>query len=135
MDSEKAWYWIAVAVLAAFTINNFAARHHDDARCLASRSVAAIEQVSSDATRVMAIAETLLDRSESSFDHSQMALAGMQTRLSSAQCVLARHEAALARVQAEHSRLLAMQQLRSTMICPRQNLRMAVPQPPPDGTI
>jgi len=135
MDSEKAWYWIALAVLAVFTANNFAVRHRDDARCVASRSVAAIEQVSSHATRVMAIAETLLGRSEARFDHSQMALAGVQARLSSAQCVLARHEAALARVQAQHSRLLAMQQLRSTVICPRQNLRMAVPQPPPDGTI
>jgi hypothetical protein len=138
MASEKAWYWIAVAVLAAFAINNFAARHQNEVRCLASRSLAAIEQVSGHGTRVIEMAEMMLRRGEPRFDRAQLALDSVQTRLASAQCVLARHQATLAWVQAEHARTEAMQQLRSTMILPRQDLRMAIPEPPSmrmDGTI
>jgi hypothetical protein len=130
MGSEKASYWIAVAVLAVFAINNFVVRHQNGVRCLTGRSLAAIEQVSGHGTGIMEMAEMVLGRGESRFVHTQMVLGGVQTQLASAQCVLARHEAALAWVQAEHSRLLAMQQLRSTMICPRQNVRLAIPEPP-----
>jgi hypothetical protein len=49
--------------------------------------------------------------------------------------VIACHEAAFARVQAEHARMVAMQQLRSTVVCPRQNLRMDITQSQRDGTI
>jgi len=138
MASEKAWYWIAVAVLAVFAINNFAARHQNEVRCLASRSLAAIEQVSGHGTRVIEMAEMMLRRGEPRFDHTQLALDSVQTRLASAQCVLARHQATLAWVQAEHARMEAMQHLRSTMILPRQDLRMAIPELPSmrmDGTI
>lgn len=138
MASEKAWYWIAVAVLAVFAINNFAARHRNEVHCLASRSLAVIEQVSGQGTRVIEMAETMLRRGEPRFDHTQLALDSVQTRLASAQCVLARHQATLAWVQAEHARMEAMQHLRSTMILPRQDLRMAIPELPSmrtDGTI
>jgi hypothetical protein len=138
MGSEKAWYWIAVAVLAVFAINNFAARHQGEVRCLASRSLAAIEQNSGRLGRVIAMTELTLGRGETRFDHAQMAMDGMQVRLASAQTVLVRHEAALARVQAEHARLEAMQQLSRKVICPRQNLRIVIPSPPvmrTDGTI
>ena len=130
MDSEKAWYWIAVSALALIIGNNFAARHKDEVRCLVSRSLGTVEQVSRHGTGVIEMAEMVFGRGESRFDHAQMALDGVQTRLASAQCVLARHEAAFARVQAEHARMEAMQQLNRTMICPRQNLRLAIPQSP-----
>jgi hypothetical protein len=138
MGTEKALYWMAVCVLALLVSNNFAARHMGEVRCLASRSLAAVEQVSGHAGRVVAMAEMTLGRGESRFDHAQMAVDRMQTRLASAQCVLARHQAAFARVQAEHARLEAMQELRSTVICPRPNLRIVIPEMPAmrtDGTI
>ena len=138
MGSEKAWYWMAVGLLALLVSNHFAARHMSDVRCVVGRSLSAVEQVSGHASRVVAIAEMMMGRGESRFDHGQMALAGVQTRLASAQCVLARHQAAFARVQAEHERMLAMQQLRGTAICPRQNLRIVIPERPSmrtDGTI
>jgi hypothetical protein len=138
MGSEKALYWIAVGVLALLVSNRFAARHTGDVRCLASRSLAAVEQVSGHGSRVMAMAEIMLGRGESRFDHAQMAVDGVQTRLASAQCALARHQAAFARVQAEHARLDAMQELRSTVICPRPNLRIVIPERPAmrmDGTL
>jgi hypothetical protein len=138
MGSEKAWYWITVAVLAVFGINHFAARHQNDVRCLASRSLAAVEQDSGQLGRVIAMAELMLGRGETRFDHAQMALDGVQTRLASAQTVLVRHEAAFALAQAEHARMEAMQDLSRTVVCPRQNLRMVIPAPPAmptDGTI
>ena len=128
MGSEKAWYWTAVAVLALLVSNHLAARHKGDVRCLGRRSLFAVEQVSGHAGRVMAMAEMMLGRGESRFDTAQMAVDGVQTRLALAQCALARHEAAFARVQAEHERMVAMQQLRSTMVCPRQNLRIVIPE-------
>jgi hypothetical protein len=112
MGSEKARYWIAVGVLALFVSNNFAARHEDEVRCQASRSVAAVEQVSGHATRLMAMAEMMLGRGEIRFVRTQTAMAGAQARLASVPSVIARHEAALARVQAGHARMVEMEQLR-----------------------
>jgi hypothetical protein len=138
MGSEKAWYWIAVGVLALLVSNNFAARHTGDVRCVASRSLSAVERVSGHASRVVVMAEMMLGRGGSRFDHAQMAVDGVQTRLVLAQNVLARHEAAFARVQAEHERMVAIEELRGTVICPRPNLRIVIPEPPAmrmDGTI
>jgi hypothetical protein len=135
MGTEKAGYWIAVGVLALFVSNNFAARHQGDVRCLASRSLAALEQVSGRAPRLMAIAETMLGRSETRFAQTQTKLARVQTRLASAQTVIASHEAAFAKLQSERARMVAMEQLNRAVICPRTNLRMEIPALARDGTI
>jgi hypothetical protein len=135
MVFEKAAYWIAVGVLALFVSNQFSARHEDGVRRLASRSLAVIEQVSGDATGFMAKAETMLGRGETRFAQTQTTLACAQTRLASLQTLMASHEAALARVQAEHARMSAMPQLHGTVVCARERLRLAIPQPSRDGTI
>jgi len=135
MVFEKAAYWIAVGVLALFVSNNVASRHGAEVRCLADRSLAAVEQVSGHAARFIGMAEMMLGRGETRFVQAQTTLAGAQTRMASVESVMASHEAALARVEAEHARMIAVQQLRATVVCPRQNLRMAVPQPLRDGTI
>jgi hypothetical protein len=135
MGSEKASYWIAVSLLALFVSNNFTTRHEDEIRCLAARSLAAVERVSAHATGFVAMAETMLSRGETSFGRPQAALVDAQIRLASAQTAIASREAAFARIQAERAQMVAMQQLHTTVICPRQNLRLVVPQPPRDGTI
>jgi hypothetical protein len=135
MVFEKAAYWIAVGVLALFATNHFAGRYEDEGRRLASQSLTAVEQLSGEATRFMAMTEAMLGRGENHFDRSQTMVACARTRLASVQTVLASHEAALARVQAEHARIEALQQLRGTIVCPRQNLRMSLPQLHRDGTI
>jgi hypothetical protein len=129
MGSEKAWYWLAVGVLGLVVSNNFAARHEGGIRCLGSRTLAAVQQVSGQATHLVAMAEMTLGRGETRFVGTQTVLAGAQARLASVQCVMAQHEAALARVQAEHAQVVAMQELSRTVDCPRQGLRMMVPQP------
>jgi hypothetical protein len=135
MVFEKAAYWIAVGVLALFVTNHFAGRYEDEARCLASQSLAAVEQLSGQATRVIAVTETMFGRGETHFVQTQTMVACAQTRLASLQTVIASHEAALARVQVEHARIEALQQLRGSIVCPRQNLRIAVPQLHREGTI
>lgn len=130
MTSEKALYWIGVSVLALFVSNHVALRHLDGARCLLRRSMSEIEQPSAHASRVLAAAQMMLGGGESRFDHAQLAVDQLQTRLASSQCALARHQAAFARVQAEHARMEAMQELRSTVVCPRQSLRIVIPERP-----
>jgi hypothetical protein len=135
MASGKAWYWIALGLLALFVSNDFAARHQSDVRCLATRSLAALEQVSGRVPRLMAIAETMLGQSETRFVETQTRLAQVQTRLASAQTVIASHEAAFARIQTEHARMVAIEQLNRAVVCPRTNLRIEIPALPRDGTI
>src|SRR5579872_2564537 len=106
MVFEKAGYWIGVGMLALFVSNHFAARHQADFRHLASRSLAAVEQVAGDATGYIASAESMLGRGGARFVHTQSALACAQTRLASVQTVIAQHEASLARVQAERDRFI-----------------------------
>jgi hypothetical protein len=135
MVSEKAWYWIAVGVLALMVSNNFAARHQDAIRCLASQSLASVEQVSGHTTHFMAMAEVMLGRGGASFARTQTTLARAQTRLASVQTAMACREAAFARLQEEHARITTMQELGGAVVCPRQNLRLALPQLPREGTI
>ena len=135
MGSEKALYWTAVSILALFAGNHFVARQENQVRRFASQSLATVEQVSGQAARFMATAEMMLGRGGTRFAQTQTTLACAQTRLASVQTVIAQREAGLARVQAEHARIAAMQQLYGTVICPRERLRMAIPQLSRDGTI
>ena len=135
MAFEKVGYWIAVGVLALVVSNNFVVRYENDVRALASRSLAAVEQVSGHATRFMAVAEMMLDKGGARFAQTETTLACAQTRLASVQSVLASHEAGLARVEAEHARMAVMQQLGSAVICPRERLKIVMPQLLHDGTI
>jgi len=130
MGSEKALYWMAVGVLALFVSNNFGARHQGDIRCLASRSLAAVEQLSGHTTHFIAMAEMMLGRSESRFARTQTALARAQDRLASVQATFICREAAFAQLQAQHDRMAAMQEWRGVVVCPRQNLRIVIPRMP-----
>jgi hypothetical protein len=138
MGSEKALYWTVVSVLALLAGNHFAARQADGLGRFANRSLALIQQASGYANRFMATAEMMLGRDGTHFAQAQTRLACAQTRLASVQTVVAQHEAAIARVEAEHARVPAMQELGGTVICPRQHLRIVIPEIPAtrtDGTI
>jgi hypothetical protein len=135
MISAKAGYWMAVGILALFVSNHIAGRYVNEGRCLADRSLAAVERVSGSATRYLATVETMLGRGETHLAGVQTRLACAETRLASVQTVIASHQAAMARVEAERAQMMALEQLRGTVICPRQNLRMSLPQLHRDGTI
>lgn len=138
MGSEKAWYWIAVGVLALLVSNHFAARYEGEVRCLASRSLAVIEQVSGPATHLMARAEMMLGRGDARFSQAQATLARAQSRMASVQATIARREADFARFEAGHARMEAMQEFSGAVVCPRQRLRIVIPATrviPSSGTI
>ena len=135
MVSAKAGYWIAVGVLALFVSNHVAGRYENEGRCLANRALAAVEQVSGNATGLMASAEMMLGRGETHRAGVQTRLACAQTRLTSVQAVIASHEATLARVESERVQAMALEQFRGAVVCPRQNLRMSLPQLHREGTI
>jgi hypothetical protein len=119
MVFEKAAYWMAVGVLALLASNNLASRHRLNLGSLPNRSLAAVEQVAADATRLLGSAEVMLAQGGTRFAHSQTMLAGFQSRLASVQSRIAQREATLARVQAQRARMVAMQQLRGTALCSR----------------
>ena len=135
MVSQELSYWMAVGVVALFFGNNFAVRHGDSVRCLADRAVAAVDQVSGSATRYIANAEMMLGRGETHLAGVQTRLACAQTRLASVQTVIASHQAALARVEAAQARMVEIERLDRVVVCPRQSLRLSVPQLHRDGTI
>jgi hypothetical protein len=135
MISAKASYWMAVGILALFVSNHLAGRYENEVGRFATRSIAAVEQISAQATRLMASAEMMLGAGGTRFVRAHNAMACAQTRLASAQTMLASHEAAMARAQAVHEQLVDLQQLRGTIVCPRQNLRIAMPRLHGDGTI
>jgi hypothetical protein len=136
MISEKASYWMAVGVVALFAGNHFAARHGDEIRCLADRSVAAIESVAGPASRLMATAEMMVGRGATRVVRTQTVLAQAETRLASVQTEIECHEAAFARMRAEQGRAVAIRELHAVVVCPRPNVRIVTPRSiHSDGTI
>jgi hypothetical protein len=130
MAFEKVGYWMAVGVLALIVSNTFVIRHGNDVRDLASRSLVAVEQVPAHVTRFMAVAEMMIGGGGARFAQTQTKRACAQSRLASLQSILASREAGFARLQAEHARWAAMQELRGPLLCPRQNLRIVLPELP-----
>jgi hypothetical protein len=139
MASEKALYWMAVGVAALFLGNHYVSRF--DSRCLADRSLAAVQGLSGPANRFMAMAEVMLDRTSTNFDRTQSAVANAQTQFVSMQTAITRQEVDCVRVQAEQARTMALQQVRQMrleVVCPRQTLKLNAPRlraAPQDGTI
>ena len=137
MASERAIYWMAVGVVALLLGQHFVSRN--DGRCLANRSLAAVQQLSSRANHLMAMAEGILGQATPQFPSTEAEFAGIQTRFASLDSQIARQQAACARLQAEEARRMALQQvqqMRLEEVCPRQRLRaIHPPAMPDDGTI
>jgi len=139
MASEKTTYWAAVAVLALFLGNHF--MNKVDASCLKERAMVAVQELSGSANQFLAMTGVELGKSASPVVQSEAALAQVQGQLASMESVWANQQAACARIQAERAQLMALQQLQGMqfrVICPRQRLRVVIPQSPVrvnDGTI
>jgi len=136
MNSEKATYWMAVGVLALVVGNHFATRL--DGQCLANQAMAAVQRLSSEGSRMLAMGQLALDRGTMSVARSQASFVRMQSQFASQQTAIARQQIASARAQAQQERMMAlrqMQQLRTQVICPRQSLRIEVPRMPQVRTL
>jgi hypothetical protein len=139
MATERTLYWTAVAVLALFLGNHFPNKF--DGRCLADRAMAAVQQLSGEATHVVAMEQAVLGGA-SRFAGPEVAVARVQSQFASMQAGIARQQAVCARLEAERARMVAlreMQQMRVRVVCPRQGVRVEIPRTPAvfhdDGTI
>ena len=138
MASEKILYWAAVAVLAVFVGNHFANKYSGG--CLANRAMAAAQGLSGEATHFVTMARDVLGGTPR-FAGPELAMAQVQSHFASLQAGVARQQAACARLEAQRARMMALQQMqhvRVRVICPRQSVRVEVPQIPvvvSDGTI
>ena len=139
MASEKALYWMAVGVMAVSLGNHFVSRH--EGRCLAGRSLAAVEQLSDQASHFMAMAGVLVGRTSLPRVRTDTEVARIRTHFASVDTVLAGQQVACARLETERARMMVLQQvqqMRLEGVCPRQVLELNVPRAsavPGDGTI
>lgn len=133
MASEKAVYWVAVAVMAVSLGNHFANKY--DAGCLADRAMATVQRLSSEAGHFLAMGQVAFGAAPR-FSTPQVAMARVQSGFASIQADIARQQAACARLEAQHARIMALQQMQHIrVVCPRQELNVVVPQVPGNGTI
>jgi hypothetical protein len=138
MASERTIYWMAVAVLALFAGNHFANKY--DGSCLADRAMATVQRLSGEATHFAARAQSMFS-GESRFAAPELAMARVQGQFASMQAGIARQQAACARLEAQRARMMALEQIQHVRVrvaCPRQSVRVEIPQSPAivhDGTI
>lgn len=123
MVSEKAIYWVTVAVLALVVGNHFASRF--EGRCISDRSQVVVERLSSHASQLVAMAEVILGGTETNLGRSDLAMARVQS-------ALAHQQAACAKIQAEQSMMVLqrVERMQVPVICPRQRVQVVIPQVP-----
>jgi hypothetical protein len=132
MASEKATYWAAVGLMAVFVGNSFLVGHDVEVCRLARQAMASVEHIYSSADRLMATTDMIFGRSESTLAYSQTAFARAEAQIATMEAAMSRRQAACARVEAARARIVVMNR---PVICPRQTLRLTVPQPPAIPTI
>ena len=136
MTSEKAVYWVAVAVMAILLGNHFAKKY--DGGCLTDRATATVQQLSVEASHLVAMGQMAFGVAPR-FTGPEVAMTRVQGRFASMQAGIARQQAACARLEAKHARLMALQQMRNMrVVCPRQRVSVEIPQVPvipTEGTI
>ncbi len=132
MASEKAMYWVAVAVLGFGMANGFFQDHGEWATRLADRSLAMMEDASETAMRYATLADITLDNDGRG--RTQMALVRAQASLACLQGTLARRQAEVARMPLERVRVRVMEYVPRAIVCPRQSLAIDMPQHLEHGT-
>lgn len=137
MITEKAIYWMAVGLVTLAAGNHFMTRL--DGRCLANRTVAAIERISGgpafaaimdNTSSQCARAQASMVRAQARMAAAQARFASMQDRVASAQDRMARQDAMCARAQIEKAQLVAMRQMQQirVQVAAPQSFRVQVPQ-------
>lgn len=136
MASEKAVYWLAVALMTISLGNHFANRYSGG--CLADRAMATVQRLSAEADHFLAMGQVAFGAAPR-FATPEVSMARVQSGFASMQANIARQQAACARLEAQHARMIALEQMRNMrVLCPRQRLNGVVPQVPVisrDGTI
>jgi hypothetical protein len=127
MVSQKALYWIAVALMVLFLANHFAIKYD---RCL---------RVSNQSSPVLAMVERTLERTPGCAPQRLMT-SPVAAGFASVQAEFAHQQATYALLEAKRARIMAMEQIeqgRMRGICPRRGVQIAIPKRPvsSDGSI
>ena len=126
MASDKAWYFVAVGVMALGLGNSLAESHPNWLENVTGRSVAAVDRFSGQAERYLAMAQLMLGQGESGFGRAQATLGSVQARIGVMQANLARRQADMARMESDQARMVAVQQARHIRVaCPRVVVELA----------
>ena len=126
MASEKAIYWLAIAVLGAAALNGFVSEYRERASRLADSSVAMVEQASE---IVAGYANLAMPQGHENDGFKRLVRA--QVRLARVRSTVARPQAEMARLQVEGIRAqVTGHGMQRVIACPRQNLIIEVPRPP-----
>jgi hypothetical protein len=122
MVSEKAMYWVAVAVLSLAGANGFVDDHAQWLAHLADRAIAMMEQTSETAARYATLAN--ITRGDDGSGRTQIAVSRAQVRLACVQGALAGRQAETARLQAERIRAQVLEHGPGVVVhVPRKNRR------------
>jgi hypothetical protein len=125
MASEKAIYWLAVAVLGAAAMNGFVSEYRERASRLADTSVAMVEQASE---IVAGYANLAMPQGHENDGFKRLVRA--QVRLAGVRSTVARQHAEMARAQVEGIRAqITGHGIRGVIACPRQSFVLEVPRP------
>jgi hypothetical protein len=127
MASQKALYWIAVALMVLFLGNHFAIKYD---RCV---------RLSLQSGPVLAVVERTLERTPDCAAPQRLTPA-FEAGFASMQAKMAEQQATYAILAAARARMRAMEQIEHGQvgaICPRRGVRIAVPVHPiaNDGSI
>jgi hypothetical protein len=125
MASDKATYWTVLGVLALAATNGLVSEYNGWAGRLADRSIAVVQQVSSQLTTNDANLGML------SRDEDLRRVVSARIRLARVQSALARRQAESVRVQVNGIRARVMEHgIRTVVDCPPQDFVIDLPQPP-----
>lgn len=127
MASEKVMYWTVLGVLALAVTNGLVNEHRGWAGCLADRSIAMADQISSELAADYANL-AMPDRENAD---ALRGVVSARVHLARVQSTQARRQAEVVRVQVEGIRARVMEhRIHAVIACPRQNLVIDLPQPP-----
>jgi hypothetical protein len=126
MASQRALYWIAVALMALFLGNHFAIKYD---RCL---------RVAIQSSPVRVVEQALAKTPD--LAPARRMTSPVAAGFASMQAELAHQQAAYAILEAKRARIMAMEEIGQRQmrgICPRHGIRIAIPERPArtDGTI
>jgi hypothetical protein len=129
MNTERAWYWMGVAVLAVGVTNSAVSRHMDWIRCAVSQISGHGPYISAQ-TAVLAERASLGGLDEAKLDRAFATAARVRVKADCAQAILARHQAEFDRMQAQLDRGFAAVQAHRAVTIPRQRIVIRVPAIP-----
>jgi hypothetical protein len=121
MRTDKAWYWLAAAVLALGLNGAYQDGQLGWAHVLADRATAAVERVTLRGQHFVAMAEMMLGREPQAFGHTQAAIERLQNRIVCDRVARAQRQMAMAQVreqmaQARVQQKMAMVQMKMNQV-------------------